>query len=93
MLGMISSHWQKPHSSTERDLRLLDILARQAADLIERRKADEALRQSERRLHEIIEALPAAVYTTDSCCTSPSSTRPPWNSQGVSPSQAPIRGA
>ena len=36
MLGMISSHWSKPHAPTERDLRLLDILARQAADLIER---------------------------------------------------------
>ena len=65
MLGMISSHWRKPHSPTERDLRLLDILARQAADLIERRQAEEALRESERRLHEIIEAIPAAVYTTD----------------------------
>ena len=65
MLGMISSHWRKPHAPTERDLRLLDILARQAADLIERRQAEEALRESERRLHEIIEAIPAAVYTTD----------------------------
>ena len=65
MLGMISSHWSKPHAPTERDLRLLDILARQAADLIERRQAEQALRQSERRLHEIIEAIPAAVYTTD----------------------------
>ena len=65
MLGMISSHWRKPHAPTERDLRLLDILARQAADLIERKQADEALRESERRLHEIIEAIPAAVYTTD----------------------------
>ena len=65
MLGMISSHWRKPHTPTERDLRLLDILARQAADLIERRQAEEALRESERRLHEIIEAIPAAVYTTD----------------------------
>src|SRR5579871_3139535 len=65
MLGMISSHWRNPHVPTERDLRLLDILARQAADLIERRQAEEALRESERRLHEIIEAIPAAVYTTD----------------------------
>ena len=37
MLGMISSHWRAPHVPTERDLRLLDILARQAADLIERK--------------------------------------------------------
>jgi PAS domain S-box-containing protein len=65
LLGMISSHWRQPHSPTERDLRLLDILARQAADLIERKQAEQALRESQRRLHEIIEAIPAAVYTTD----------------------------
>ncbi|HLK50702.1 MAG TPA: PAS domain S-box protein [Bryobacteraceae bacterium] len=65
LLGMISSHWSQPHSPTERDLRLLDILARQAADLIERKQAEQALRESQRRLREIIEAIPAAVYTTD----------------------------
>jgi PAS domain-containing protein len=65
LLGMISSHWRRPHTPSERDLRLLDILARQAADLIERKQGEQALRESERRLHEIIEAIPAAVYTTD----------------------------
>jgi PAS domain S-box-containing protein len=65
LLGMISSHWSQPHSPTDRDLRLLDILARQAADLIERMQAEQALRESQRRLCEIIEAIPAAVYTTD----------------------------
>jgi signal transduction histidine kinase/ActR/RegA family two-component response regulator len=52
MLGMISTHWRRPHMPSERDLRLLDILARQAADLMERTQADEALRQSESRLKE-----------------------------------------
>jgi hypothetical protein len=28
---MISSHWRTPHNPSELDLRLLDILARQAA--------------------------------------------------------------
>lgn len=36
LLGMISTHWTEPHEVSERDLRLLDILARQAADLVER---------------------------------------------------------
>jgi PAS domain S-box-containing protein len=62
---MISSHSREPHAPAERDLRLLDILAGQASDLIERMHADEALRGSERRLHEIFEAIPAAVYATD----------------------------
>ncbi|PXW65394.1 ATP-binding protein [Methylobacterium sp. B4] len=50
LLGMISTHWKAPHEPTERDLRLLDILARQAADLLERTMAEDALRQSEERL-------------------------------------------
>src|SRR4029450_5530279 len=31
MLGMISPHWRAPHQPPERDLRLLDVSARQAA--------------------------------------------------------------
>jgi two-component sensor histidine kinase len=40
VLGMISTHWRQPHWPLERDLRLLDVLARQAADLIERSLAE-----------------------------------------------------
>jgi signal transduction histidine kinase len=46
---MISTHWNKPYAPSERDLRVLDIIARQAADLIERKRAEEALRASEAR--------------------------------------------
>lgn len=41
VLGMISTHWQQPHWPSARDLRLLDVLARQAADLIERSLAEQ----------------------------------------------------
>ncbi|WP_159812125.1 ATP-binding protein [Pseudomonas sp. 18058] len=64
LLGMISTHWNKPHHPSERDLRLLDILARQAADLLERTIAEEALREVEEqqrqtaaRLRELNETL------------------------------------
>ena len=50
LLGMISTHWQKPHSPTEHELRVLDVLARQAADLIERVEVETTLRESEQRL-------------------------------------------
>lgn len=50
VLGMISTHWRQPHRPGERDLRLLDVLARQAADLIERRRNTEALRAQTERL-------------------------------------------
>lgn len=57
LLGMISTHWSEPHSPSERDLRLLDILARQAADLLERTIAEEALREREQELDQTCAAL------------------------------------
>lgn len=45
LLGMISTYWHQPHQPLERDLRLLDVLARQAADLIERSQVEEKLRE------------------------------------------------
>jgi two-component sensor histidine kinase len=40
-LGMMSTHWRQPHQPTKRDLNLADVLARQAADLIERALVEE----------------------------------------------------
>ncbi len=52
LLGMISTHWSRPHHPSDRDLRLLDILARQAADLLERTIAEEELH----RLNDTLES-------------------------------------
>jgi signal transduction histidine kinase len=52
LVGMISTHWRRPHEPSERDVRLLDILARQAADLIERKQGEEALRRSQEVLRD-----------------------------------------
>jgi PAS domain S-box-containing protein len=49
-IGMVSTHWRKHHRPSDRELRFLDLLARQAADLIEQRQAQAALRESEARL-------------------------------------------
>jgi GAF domain-containing protein len=43
VVGMISTHWRTPHQPSEADFSLFDILARQAADLIERCRQEEAL--------------------------------------------------
>lgn len=43
LMGMLSTHWRVPHQPSERELRFLDILARQASDLIERRRAQDDL--------------------------------------------------
>jgi PAS domain S-box-containing protein len=49
-LGVLSTHFRTAHKPDEQDLRLLDLYVRQAADIIERHKAEDALRKSEERL-------------------------------------------
>jgi PAS domain S-box-containing protein len=64
-LGMLSTHWHAPHAPTEDDFRLFDVLARQAADLIERTRADEALRESEERFRLIANTAPVIIWMSD----------------------------
>jgi PAS domain S-box-containing protein len=68
LLGMISTHWGKPHCPIEQELRALDVLARQAADLIERVEVETALRESEQRLRwhaSIVESSYDPIISTD----------------------------
>lgn len=53
-IGMFSTHWKNHHRPNERELRFLDILSRQAADLIEQRQSAQALRESERKLKQLL---------------------------------------
>jgi two-component system, cell cycle sensor histidine kinase and response regulator CckA len=50
MMGMVSTYWREPHELAASELRSLDVLARMAADLIERSRAEEKLRESEQHL-------------------------------------------
>jgi PAS domain S-box-containing protein len=63
-LGMISTHWRTPHRPTDEDFRFFDVLARQAADLIERSLAEEALRDSEERFRLIANTAPVMIWMT-----------------------------
>jgi PAS domain S-box-containing protein len=54
-LGMISTHFRRPHRPSQRELEFLDLYARQAAELIERKRAEEALRASEERSRRYFE--------------------------------------
>jgi len=65
VLGIISTHFSKPHRPPKRDLRMMDLLARQAADYLERKQADEALRTREAQLRTLFDAAPLGVFLVD----------------------------
>lgn len=52
VLGMFSTYWKTHRTLTDREMRFLDLLARQAADLIERMQVDADLHQRELELRE-----------------------------------------
>src|SRR6267378_2547437 len=54
-LGVISTHFRRPHRPSGHDLRFTDFYARLAAELIERQRAEEALRRSEARFRNYFE--------------------------------------
>jgi PAS domain S-box-containing protein len=55
LLGIVSTHFRQPHRPSERELRLTDLYARQAAELIERKRAEDVLRASEERFRRYFE--------------------------------------
>ncbi len=64
LVGMLSTHWRAPHAPSERDLRLLDVLARQAADLMDNARLHEQrvklvaeLQEADRRKDEFLATL------------------------------------
>lgn len=57
-VGVLSTHWGKPHCPDEPDLWRVDLLVRQAADLIELARAEDALRRSESTLRSFYESAP-----------------------------------
>ena len=61
LLGMISTHWNRLHQPPERNLGLLDVLARQAADLIERKQGELA----DQRLAAIVGSSHDAIVSKD----------------------------
>jgi PAS domain S-box-containing protein len=57
LIGMISTHCASTCSFDERALRWMDVLARQAADFVERKLAEEGLREADRRKDEFLAVL------------------------------------
>ena len=61
-LGMLSTHWGTPHTPTADDLTLFDVLARQAADLIERTRDEAALQRANERNTAFLRAVPDLMF-------------------------------
>ena len=64
-LGMFSTHYKKPHRPDERALRLLDLLARQAADIIDHVKSIATIRASEERFRAMADGVPVPMWVCD----------------------------
>jgi GAF domain-containing protein len=72
IVGMFSTHYCAPRRPAARDLWLLDMLARQAADIIKHRQSEAAreeirarIAKSEKALSEWIERAPFGIYVVD----------------------------
>src|SRR5260370_23687900 len=63
--GVLVAGSQQTGFPHEEDRLLLSVGANQAAAVLQRQRAEEALRESEERFRNLLLGLPAAVYTTD----------------------------
>jgi signal transduction histidine kinase/ActR/RegA family two-component response regulator len=57
LVGVLTTHWRVPYEPTADELRLLDVLARLAADLMERARTIQALREMDQRKTEFLAML------------------------------------
>jgi len=57
VVGVLSTHYRAPRQLADRDRRLVDLLARQAADLIERANAEQSLLEADRAKDEFLAML------------------------------------
>jgi PAS domain S-box-containing protein len=64
-VGMLSTHFREPYRPSARYLRLTDLYARQAADVISSRLAERRLGESEKRFRTLANVIPAFAWNTD----------------------------
>ena len=55
VIGILSTHYARPDTLSERDFRILDLYTQQAADFVDRGQAVEALLRSEERFRRALE--------------------------------------
>jgi PAS domain S-box-containing protein len=62
LLGMVTTYWRRPHDLSARELGALDILARLAADVIERVRDEEVSRENQQRLASIYDTITDVIF-------------------------------
>jgi len=65
VFGMISTYFREARQPGARDLHLMDLLARQTADHLERRRAEIALRHRTQQFETLIDQAPLGVFLVD----------------------------
>lgn len=65
VIGMFSTHWHNPYHPSDRELKFLDLLARQAADWIEQQQSSLVLQASETILRLALEGAKAGTWDWD----------------------------
>ncbi len=64
-LGMLSTHFRQPHRPSKRDLRVTDLYARQAGDVIAASMAERRVRESEELFRRFAEHSTAVLWIAD----------------------------
>jgi two-component system CheB/CheR fusion protein len=65
LVGILSTHYRTVRRPADRDLGLLDLIARQVADGIERTQIEEARLEAVARSQQLVEVIPAGVYSVN----------------------------
>lgn len=65
MVGVLNTQFDRPHRSSDAELKLIDLLAWMAADFVERYRAYHALRSSEEKARAVVSLVPALLWQFD----------------------------